>query len=235
MNLTETAAGRLWQARSRYAGDLVDVLRAVRSEGITIRDEDLLRLELELVELSLRQAALVGSLWEDVWRGTLLHENVDRTAWRTRALEMMESTLGFLDSVRPIAVELITKLAPSPQAAEPLIQLDHARSELVVRKEEAESNWPFAGGEILTPDAPPREFRCEVYLTPDPEGGYSASVPTLPGCHSHGDTEEEALASIAEALEGCLETYKAEGLPVPWRKATGAPHGVLSRTVAVHV
>jgi predicted RNase H-like HicB family nuclease len=37
------------------------------------------------------------------------------------------------------------------------------------------------------------------------EEGYSVSVPGLPGCHSQGDTEEEALRNIAEAISAYLE------------------------------
>ena len=41
----------------------------------------------------------------------------------------------------------------------------------------------------------------EVVLTPEEEGGYSVSVPGLPGCFSQGETREEALAMIREAIE----------------------------------
>lgn len=37
------------------------------------------------------------------------------------------------------------------------------------------------------------------------EGGYSVSVPGLPGCDSQGETEEEALRNIAEAISEYLE------------------------------
>lgn len=36
-------------------------------------------------------------------------------------------------------------------------------------------------------------------IVPEPDGGYSCSVPSLPGCFSCGDTYEEACAMIAEA------------------------------------
>lgn len=36
------------------------------------------------------------------------------------------------------------------------------------------------------------------------EEGYAVSVPGLPGCHSQGATEEEALANIAEAIRDYL-------------------------------
>jgi predicted RNase H-like HicB family nuclease len=38
-------------------------------------------------------------------------------------------------------------------------------------------------------------------LTPEEGGGYSVTVPVLPGCVSQGETREEALAMILEAIE----------------------------------
>ncbi len=47
----------------------------------------------------------------------------------------------------------------------------------------------------------------KVILRPDLEdGGFNVSCPALPGCHSQGDTEEEAIENIKEAILGCLET-----------------------------
>ena len=75
---------------------------------------------------------------------------------------------------------------------------------------------------------------CPVYLVAEEDGGFSASVATLPGCHSQGDSEEEALRNIIEALEGVLEAYHAREMPVPWRKPARRPAGALIRTVIVH-
>ncbi len=36
------------------------------------------------------------------------------------------------------------------------------------------------------------------------EGGYWAEVPPIPGCATQGDTMEELLANLCEAVEGCL-------------------------------
>lgn len=44
-----------------------------------------------------------------------------------------------------------------------------------------------------------------VLFTKEPEGGYSVSVPDLPGCHSQGETFEEAEANIKEAMHLYLE------------------------------
>jgi predicted RNase H-like HicB family nuclease len=41
----------------------------------------------------------------------------------------------------------------------------------------------------------------QVILIPDETGGYVVEVPSLPGCFSQGETVEEALASIKEAIE----------------------------------
>lgn len=42
-------------------------------------------------------------------------------------------------------------------------------------------------------------------FSPEDDGGYSVSVPDLPGCFSQGDTFEEAKANIAEAIQLYLE------------------------------
>ena len=42
-----------------------------------------------------------------------------------------------------------------------------------------------------------------------------ADVPDLKYCSAHGDTPEEALAEVQEAMEGWLEVAKDHGLPIP--------------------
>ena len=48
-------------------------------------------------------------------------------------------------------------------------------------------------------------MKIRVVLEPSEEGGYTVYVPSLPGCISEGDTEEEALKNIKEAIELYLE------------------------------
>ena len=59
----------------------------------------------------------------------------------------------------------------------------------------------------------PREY--EVVLIPEAGGGYVATVPALPGCASQGETRDEALAMIREAIELYLESLEAHGDPIP--------------------
>jgi len=51
-------------------------------------------------------------------------------------------------------------------------------------------------------------MRFKVVLEPSDEGGFTAYVPSLPGCISEGDNEEDALANIREAIELYLETVE---------------------------
>jgi predicted RNase H-like HicB family nuclease len=48
-------------------------------------------------------------------------------------------------------------------------------------------------------------MHLKVVLEPSDEGGFTVYVPSLPGCVSEGDTREEALANIREAIELYLE------------------------------
>jgi len=54
-----------------------------------------------------------------------------------------------------------------------------------------------------------------VVLEPADDGTICAWVPDLPGCTSCGDTQEEALANIAEAIRGHIEVLRASGEQVP--------------------
>ncbi len=49
-------------------------------------------------------------------------------------------------------------------------------------------------------------MRLKIVLEPSDEGGYTVFVPSLPGCVSEGDSRDEAIANIREAIELYLET-----------------------------
>lgn len=48
-------------------------------------------------------------------------------------------------------------------------------------------------------------MKLKVILEQSEEGGYTAIVPSLPGCISEGDTKEETLKNIRKAIELFLE------------------------------
>lgn len=52
-------------------------------------------------------------------------------------------------------------------------------------------------------------------ITGGPGGGYLAEVPELPGCVSAGETAEEALRNLGEAMAAWVESALAHGDPIP--------------------
>ncbi len=58
-------------------------------------------------------------------------------------------------------------------------------------------------------------MKLKVVLEPSEEGGYTAIIPSLPGCISEGDTKQEALKNIQEALELYLEPVEDDQIFAP--------------------
>ncbi|MCO5297003.1 MAG: type II toxin-antitoxin system HicB family antitoxin [Fimbriimonadaceae bacterium] len=58
-------------------------------------------------------------------------------------------------------------------------------------------------------------MKYTVILLQEPDGGFVARVPALPGCVSQGDTRDEALLNIREAAEAYVEDCLAAGETVP--------------------
>ncbi len=54
-----------------------------------------------------------------------------------------------------------------------------------------------------------------VIVEREEEGGYHAFCPALKGCHTQGDTLDEALANVREAISAYLESLRAHGEPLP--------------------
>jgi len=63
------------------------------------------------------------------------------------------------------------------------------------------------------------EHRYKVILEPEDEGGYAVWVPALPGCVSQGETFEEAVTNIREAIQCYLESCIKHGEPIPDQSA----------------
>jgi predicted RNase H-like HicB family nuclease len=58
-------------------------------------------------------------------------------------------------------------------------------------------------------------MRYTAIFDAQPDGGYHASCPALPGCHSEGDTLDEAIANITEAISLYIESLQAHGEAIP--------------------
>ena len=83
-----------------------------------------------------------------------------------------------------------------------LIQSGHAKA----------ARFSFAGPKrkvlmemsILVPLIHQQVMKLKVIIHPAEEGGYWAEVPAIPGCVTQGETREELLINVHEAIEGCL-------------------------------
>lgn len=61
-------------------------------------------------------------------------------------------------------------------------------------------------------------FSYTVFYEADAEGGYVGIVPSLPGCHTQGETLEETEQNIKEAIELYIESLVAHGEVIPLEK-----------------
>ena len=58
-------------------------------------------------------------------------------------------------------------------------------------------------------------MRYSVVVHQAEEGGFWVNVPALPGCYSQGESVEETLGNVKEAIELYLETLKDDGQDTP--------------------
>ena len=58
-------------------------------------------------------------------------------------------------------------------------------------------------------------MRYRVVIEQDEDGAFVAECPTLPGCISQGNSREEAIANIKEAIAGYLASLEKHGDPIP--------------------
>jgi antitoxin HicB len=61
----------------------------------------------------------------------------------------------------------------------------------------------------------PQVYRVPVVLTPQPEGGYTVTSPAVPGLVTEGDSLEDALTNVEDALRATLELYEDTDRPIP--------------------
>jgi len=57
--------------------------------------------------------------------------------------------------------------------------------------------------------------RFKIILEQEKEGGYQVCCPAQPGCHTQGETIDEAVRNVREAIQLYVESLLKDGLPVP--------------------
>ena len=60
-----------------------------------------------------------------------------------------------------------------------------------------------------------RILNYNIFLRPEPEGGYTVFVPSLPGCITYGKGIAEARAMAQDAIRGYLHVLRQEGESIP--------------------
>ena len=60
-----------------------------------------------------------------------------------------------------------------------------------------------------------KTLHYNLIFTPEPEGGFTVTVPALPGCVTYGKTLSEAKKMAKDAIEGYLAVLKKHKQPVP--------------------
>ncbi len=58
-------------------------------------------------------------------------------------------------------------------------------------------------------------MKFRITLEQDEDGRFVVECPTLPGCVSQGNTREEALVNIKDAVQGYVESLKKHNEPIP--------------------
>jgi len=58
------------------------------------------------------------------------------------------------------------------------------------------------------------DYHINIFFSEE-DGGYIADVPDLNSCSAFGNTPEQALAEVRQALQAWLEAAKAQGKPIP--------------------
>ncbi len=58
-------------------------------------------------------------------------------------------------------------------------------------------------------------YRFNIIFRPEPQGGFTASVPALPGCVTYGRTLAEARKMVKDAISGYIESLRKHKEPIP--------------------
>jgi predicted RNase H-like HicB family nuclease len=65
-----------------------------------------------------------------------------------------------------------------------------------------------------------RHLNYRILLTKEPEGGFTVTVPVLPGCITYGENMDEAIVMAKDAIELYIESLVAHGESIPTEENT---------------
>ncbi len=77
-------------------------------------------------------------------------------------------------------------------------------------------------------------LRAHVAILPEDDGTFSAIVLNLPGAGSCGDTLDEAVANVKDAVLAVVESYQDDGISVPWTAEYEIPDGATCMWIEVN-
>ena len=69
-----------------------------------------------------------------------------------------------------------------------------------------------------------RILKIPLVLTPQSEGGYTVNSPVLPEMVTEGDTLEQAMENVQDALKATLELYQDMKMPIPANLLQNSEH-----------
>jgi predicted RNase H-like HicB family nuclease len=81
-------------------------------------------------------------------------------------------------------------------------------------------------------------YECYIWICPESNGGFSVTMPCLPGVCSQGETEEEVIQNIKEAFQGAATCYLENGGAIPWLskgEIEVMPANTKEKWIVVHV
>jgi antitoxin HicB len=78
-------------------------------------------------------------------------------------------------------------------------------------------------------------YKLPLVFEPQPEGGFTVTSPLLPELITEGDTVEDALENVRDALAAVIEIYRDSGRPLPPNLAISDPTGQVWAEMVVTV
>lgn len=113
-----------------------------------------------------------------------------------------------------IAAEQLMQARPYALCGDSRLRLSAERSSPTVAHQRPLTT-PQAQTRIALNPMPKARYHYNIMLRPEPEGGYTALVPALPGCVTYGRTVDEAREMAKDAISGYIASLRKHKDPIP--------------------